>query len=790
MAFCSNCGSRLPEGAAVCENCGSQIPQVQAPAGEEVQAPAEPVAETTAAEEVAAEAAPVEETVAEEAPAAEEVPATEEIPVVEESAAPAVTEPVVQQEEIQEPKKKKSKKGIIIAVVALVLVAAIVAGIFLIGGKKKPHNYTMYIKDNALYYTELGEVAPVKIADEVIEESDGFLSALVEKTGISGIFVSSYSKLLSDNKTLIYPKKVSADSSGVNLFYKDIVTEGAQEVKIDSDVSNLKISEDEKTILYTKSEDDYSKVYKYTFETKEKEKIVDKAVSVQISDDCSKILYINDDDSLYIYNTLAEGEKKEKVDSDVESVFYNNADFSVVRYLKDKTIYEKTAEGEKKKIASEVDSVVASYETGEFYYLKLEEESIPYSALFTDDMKEADKNVEDEDEYYDTHSWNDYKAWYIKNRAVVNRVDLRDAIKEQKIDKTLYSLHYVNGEDQKKIADNVSADQFDFTYSAASDKAVIVYNTINSDALAKLKISELDFGEASYNERTRKWEYSVPYVETWTKFRETVEANYFDAQMLQMAIGGEVTEIDEDRAWDVTVADDGSAVYFIDNIKLEEEEKPKDEDRDYDAEWSKEVYYFEDDVLYLNPHNWSESYDKSLEGDIVKISITEGVADAPDVIDSDVSLYGIRLENDNTSLTYFKNFDTEKNIGDYYLNGKEIAYDVKGATMTFVSPTEIYYITEYDTKNLVGELKKYDGEETTLIASDVYYYELSPAGDVLFISDYSVKNNHGSLYLAGKEENILIDYDVTAIVSMTEFGALNAYNRYYEVFENFEVDDE
>ncbi len=785
MAFCSNCGTQLPEGAAVCENCGSQIPQAQAPAVEEVQAPAEPVAETTAAE-----AAPVEETVAEEVPAAEEAPAAEETPVVEETAAPAVTEPVVQQEQIQEPKNKKSKKGIIIAVVALVLVAAIVAGIFLIGGKKKPHNYTMYIKDNALYYTELGEVAPVKIADEVVEESEGFLSALFEKTGISGIFVSSYSKLLSDNKTLIYPKKVSADSSGVNLFYKDIVTEGAQEVKIDSDISSIEISGDEKTIIYTKAEDDYSKVYKYTFETKEKEKIVDNATSVQISADCSKILYLNEDESLYIYDTLAEGEKKTKIDSEVESVFYNNDDFSVVRYLKDKTIYEKTSEGEKKKIASEVDSVVASYETGEFYFLKLEEESIPYSALFTDDMKEADAKVEDEDEYYDSHSWEDYKAWIMANVPAIERKTLRMGVEGQKINMSLFSLHYVNGEDQQKIADNVAPDQFGFMSSSASDKPVIVYNTINPEALAKLKISEIDFGTASYNDRTDEWERSVPAVEVWTKFRETVEANYFDAQMLQMAIGGEVVEIDEKRAWDVTVADDGSAVYFIDNIKLEEEEKPKDEERDYDAEWSKEVYYFEDDALYLNHQNWSESYDNSLEGEILKISIVEGSAGKPEVIDSDVSLYGIRLEDDNTSLTYFKNFDTEKNIGDYYLNGKEIAYDVKAATMTFVSPTEIYYITEYDAKNLVGELKKYDGEETTLIASDVYYYELSTAGDILFISDYSVKNNYGSLYLAGKEENTLIDYDVTAIVSMTELGALNAYNRYYEVFENFEVDDE
>ncbi len=697
------------------------------------------------------------------------------------------------------PVRKKSKKGIVISIVALILVAAIVAGIFFFKGRPSGPAYTMYIKDNALYYTELDEISPIKISNELFDEDDtdaSFADIIFSALGLSGTVVESSVKLLSDGKTLIYPQKISASYDAMNVFIKDIKAENAQEVKIDSDISNYLLTSDEKTVIYFKADGDCYDAYLYTLSTKEKEKIIDNMKTYQASADCTKILYQNEDAGLYVYSIFADGEKKEKIDGEVKSVFYNNDDFSVIRYIKKDEIFEKKGAEKPKKLADEVDTVITSYESGEIYFLKLEKESIPYSALFTDDMKEKDEGitVEKAKSIYDKSGWSEYEAYWIKNYNTLERDSLRRLVEGRSIERKIYSLHCVSEDGEKKIADNLSADQFGFSYTFAADKPLVVFNTIDEAAMRKFKISELKQGEASYNDRTDEWEYTVPDAEIFTLFREAVEQNYYDANKLKMAVGETVTDIDEDRANDITVAPDASAVYYIDNIEFEKEEVR--EDRDFDEEWSRDVYYFEDTdddgqkELFLNHEDWKETLDHDLSGEAFKIEITDGKASGSTLVDSDVSLYGIRLESDKESLTYFKNYDSETNVGDYYLNGTEIAYDVKGSSVTFYSPEEIYYLTDYDDEDKVGELRKYDGEEHATVASEVYSFEKLTSGDIVFITEYSTKSENGNLYLVGKKENVLIDYDVTSVVSSLNLRQrLNVISNKFSDFE-FELDFE
>ncbi len=86
MAFCVECGTKLPEGARFCSNCGKAVaqltPAVETPVEETVVVEETPVAEVSAVEEV---------------PAVEEVAVVEETPVVE---TPVTEESVVSEENL------------------------------------------------------------------------------------------------------------------------------------------------------------------------------------------------------------------------------------------------------------------------------------------------------------------------------------------------------------------------------------------------------------------------------------------------------------------------------------------------------------------------------------------------------------------------------------------------------------------------------------------------------------------------------------------------------------------
>lgn len=176
MAFCRECGTKLPEGAAVCPSCGFAVPGAEAPTEEireEAAFPAmEPLTQPEAAAEAAEEAA---EAVPEAVPEQSEA-AGEEIPVIAE----------------EQPKKKMSGKKIAGILAALLAVAALIAVITFAVSANSPEK----LITGALSRTANDLAKPEELKNSSVTLSADLNNWELSKLGLNEIPLAADLKLL------------------------------------------------------------------------------------------------------------------------------------------------------------------------------------------------------------------------------------------------------------------------------------------------------------------------------------------------------------------------------------------------------------------------------------------------------------------------------------------------------------------------------------------------------------------------------------------------------------------
>ena len=638
---------------------------------------------------------------------------------------------------------KLPKKMLMIGAGALaaVVLAIVILVIALSGGKK--NNYVLYLKDKEMFFTQVSKLKPWQVTENLVDVEG------VENAQLSYFAqnVGGYVQLSKDGKNIFYIDKIS--DSSMTLYYRSATNAKKEPVKIDSDVTRYEISENGKTLVYMKGED--GDLYKH--DLKDKEKIATEVSIFYMSKDAKILIWENEEGDLY----MQKGNKdKEKLDSEIGNIERVSEDFKTVWYVKDGSFYEMVLGKDKEKLASDVHSVLAVYESGEFYYLKSNTaEKVLYDYV-DDDLAESDATMT-EPVYpnYPTYpdypySWNyetseAYEAAYAEYQKQYEEVqkkydeDLekyyaardewwkkesrdstRQSLKDEKIEQTVYTLYYNNGKADKELTANYASGSAEYSW----DKQILIYGASEVGEIGKMKMSEIE-----------------SYWDVYSKVTDAEE----EAAEIYIALKDTVTTVEQTAAENFWIAEDGKTVYFLDNVDYGKEESEEFEE----SEESEEV---------------KEASDKEPQGELYKMEISGTKVKKTELYDSNVYYSNISLK-DNGKLLYYKSYKNGK--GELYMNKEKVADDVKNYIYD-ADNNAVACMTDWNNEKSYGTLRLWKKGKLEKVEDDVHAYKMTPNGELLFIKEYSTKNYKGDLYILKGSKPKKIDIDVVAIIPIYE----------------------
>ncbi len=623
------------------------------------------------------------------------------------------------------PKTKFPKKTIVIGVICVIAVVVLILAISLLSGGKAKNDATLYAKDGEIFFADMNkDSAPWQLTSRLIDSGDGMSENDYDELGL-------YTYISEDGKYVFFPDKVGSydDDGGCNLYYKKTAKPDAEVVKIDSGVVYYAVNNSATLVTYLKDEN----IYQYDLGGDSREKIASDVEGFLVSDDGKKIGYVDSEYDMYLQYV---GKDIEKVASNVSSLEYVTEDLKTAYYTKDDGSLYKYVEGKDKvKVASDVYDVIKIYDSGEIYYLTKEDAEISLIDYVTDDMKDTDGSIVkpstvkypqspkspswldyDTDEEYEAayEKWEEiYDEWeqeceriYAEYRAALEAYDekeFRDELREKLAEKTLeqseYSLCFYNGTEEVVITDSFAYDLYS-TNPCADDAPIVIYQAYNRADIEKVKLSEIE---------------SVYDIE------EMVEDALSSSEDRYIAVRDTSTLIEqENKTWSYRINSSGTIVYYI-----------------------------------------SSASEDEYQGELYRISITDGKVGKPEVYDSDVCVYYCYFISD-TEIQYFKDYNDGK--GELYINKNKIDYDVEAFCDIVSDSGKVYYFTDWNDDNYYGTLKVYDGKKSSKISDDVHSFHVTSDDRVLYLYDYSNNYYNGELHEWSNNETRKIDDDVNSIL--------------------------
>ena len=721
MRECTNCKKHLEEGAKFCDNCGTKVVELISCSncGEKTNVEAEFCSSCGTSL--------IEET-------------TDQ--TVEEAAAASTTESTEKKKNFF---KKFSKKSILFSSLGALVIVAIIAFSSFSSVTGTEINYGLYLKDGEIFYNDYTDKGAREITTRLINDSSVSNRELAYAKGNLSVLIA----FSEDGKRIFYPDRINDSDDGFTLYYRNINKPEEEPVKIDSDIILYSVNSAGDQVLYTKGNDQIL----YVHDLKDKQKISSNVTNYYFTNDFKKIGYLTGDSNYY--NWYANKESV-KLASDISYVEYVSHDLTTIYYMKDGSLY-KQVEGsnDKEKIASDIESVVNIYNTGEVYYAKSEEIEVNLLDYIEDDMLQMDativepenpdypeypdypaspenpywydydtdeeyeaamKQYEKDYEEYDKISAELYAAYekeydkveqaydeaYDLYRDKLLRDELREDLQNETVEITKNKLYYYDGKEEILVTDALVDDMF---INYADAKPIITLEIYNQSKSNKVKLSEI----TSY--------YAVTdYV--YELFQSSAD--------LYVAVGATTSIIDETDASAFRLSSDGSVIYFLDDVSTNE------------------------------------------DGDLYKIILADGKVGKPEKFDTDVNVQSIYFVKDN-QLAYYKNVNDSSAKGDLFINKEPIDTDVSFYGI-FIFDNQVLYFTDYNLDKNQGTLKMYENKKKTKIADDVYEFNITDKGDIVYLYDYSTKNFTGSLYLYNNGKPKKVDDDVIGLLPISDFN--------------------
>lgn len=650
------------------------------------------------------------------------------------------------------------RRPIILWILIIIFFVLLVA--FFISNRDTVIDYAFYIKDDELYITRTDKIEPWQVTTRLLEKDYSLRKAQ---------FLSDfnlYMHLSKDGQKLFYIDKVD-NTDSFSLYYRYISMPNQKPVKIDSEITAYAVSDSGNLVTYSKGYNgsliNIGTLYQHNLV--DRAKIATDVFRFGVSDDGTKIGYMNSEDDIYLQCL---GKNKEKIESDVSYVYYVNDACDIGYYKKDGALYRITVGGEKEKIAADIYEVYAVYETGEIYYTrKTDSAGVPLLDFVEDDMREIDADMTepvvptapnrsdyytipkstyslfspydfDENAYqtaleqynaqYETY-WINMSEWQKKQRRDKLREDLANTV----VRTDALELCYYDGEKE-----TVLTDAFKSKGKYSENEPVFVFSVYNPTSVPRIILSEID---------------SVLETENMVK-----HAIVYPAEIC-VAVKGNVIMVEEQDATDFVFSPDGKTIYYLADSSV----------------------YGEQNLYEMRAYANGEFYTGRFDTDVYAIKMLKNgklvyIKDFVVKGTHDGSQDGIPGANAYTGA------EIQIGRGDLYMDGKRIDYDVKcHARFQFHYVDDVDYIEDYDAliyfvdwdaERNCGTLKMYKDEETLKIADDVASCKLTREGQLLYLHDYSIKSQRGDLYIYKNGKSLKIDDDVSNIVEVADYKYL------------------
>lgn len=278
---------------------------------------------------------------------------------------------MAQDQEFQEnlPKKKKSfkptKRFVVGSIVLTAAVILIVAAALLLSDRDKRPNYGLYIKNGALYYTDLSSNT-FRVTSN-LTSTDGSLPDVD--------YDLRYCATLSDNgKYLFFPENMTISGEDVQTFdlcYQNLGKKERETVRVAENVTRYHISSDAMTVTYLTTEG----LYQYELKPATSNLLCKNVYDFQVADGSGRLVYLTATGELYAQNP---GSSKTKIDNHVDEILYVAGDFRSVIYRQENSIHKwMTGKGETEICADAISWFI--YPTGKALFLSNAE---GYSQLY------------------------------------------------------------------------------------------------------------------------------------------------------------------------------------------------------------------------------------------------------------------------------------------------------------------------------------------------------------------------------------------------------------------------
>ncbi|MCD7836516.1 MAG: zinc-ribbon domain-containing protein [Lachnospiraceae bacterium] len=549
-------------------------------------------------------------------------------------------------EETEQQGGKNGKKTAVLAVI-IALCILVAAGVIALlkAGSGSNDSYALYVKEKELFYSNLKK--SLQVSDKFIDDSN--ISNLDVANAAGGLAI--YIKKSENGKYLFFPDRINDEDDGFSLYYNKISNLDGDNTKIDSGVLSYEINDDASYVTYLKEGDT---LYSYNIKKADKEKVSADVEGYAVSEDGKQIYYVNDEGTLYLWTM---GKDKEKVDSDIYRVVSISDDFKTVYYIKGESIYRKVQTKEREKLASDVSSVLYTYDSGCIYYLKDVDTEFTMDMFVVDDMD------------------NDY---------------ISSELEEYTPNLNLYMLCYYDGDEENELGYMRGG-----YYSVAAGEEAVAFLTVNPEEFEKVKLSKV------YNDNSL-WEIAYSVAD--------------DASSYVLAQGSKLItlDIDIEEIYDFCINSDGNKIMYLCDYDYEDSEGDlymitvKNGKVSSQEELESDVYYYGygfvgDSYLYYVDVKDGKG-DLYIDGEEVAYDtyIWSGV------MDSDVYYYYTDYD-----------YDKEKGTLNSYENGKtvKIADDVHDFEL--LENGNVLVLDNYSLSKYRGELHLYTGSKLKAMDDDV-----------------------------------------------------------------------
>lgn len=604
---------------------------------------------------------------------------------------------------------KGARKPLQIAVIlgaALLFAAVFAISLFADRGGAahvQPSLQVVYVKDQQLLAQTTGkQEQKFTVAEQLVgkgisqEDWDYMLYDL-------GLYAQDWIKQA--GTLLFYPQKIESSydvDQRYELHYRDLADE-TRSGMLATNVTGYSVSQNGETIVYRRDNGEL-----FTHDLKDSTRLAassDWYFELHAAGD--KLVY-SDDGVLYLADLKA-GSKPEVIDDQYPSLHSVNEDFTQVYYYKDEAFYVKESGQSAKQLFENVSYIEQIYEDGSMYYTFDEYASYPYEQFVIDDLAEADQGiVEPEiDDYWVTASGDDQTPVF-DEVAYEDALDIywekmyRDEMREEMSSLTFddwsSSLYFFDGTQSHLVTSDYDSYSYSYNEEARSQSPFWIYYKEISSENGSILLSEL---EDIYQLEDILYGYS----------------DYETDEKLYIAFGKDEQILDASfDPYSISVHPSGESIFFL----REDEE---------------------------------DAYE------LVQAQISDGKLINEQVKDNDVSGYYFLGKYWNDEPIYFKNMLEDQLsedmywvgygyvAGDMYIAGEKIDRLVNPNSI-FVQPDgTLFYMTQYSSDAQSGTLKRYDGNETTIIGHDVFQYVTLDDGSIVYLRNYNIRKSYGDLYL-------------------------------------------